>query len=160
MSERLQNEGNTGSNKVLAMKPGLSKIIEKVSISMKFGCPETALHIAANTCSIDYTDTRWSKQVHWLSKSVCTNPSTFYYGCEITVEFNTGVVWANLLLTRIQPQATHASMIQWSPATHHITGWIHHCQIRNWILKAILILDHVDIDKVYGIPPSHHNCVQ
>jgi len=32
-SQRLRKEGNAGINKVLAMKPGLAKIIEKVHIS-------------------------------------------------------------------------------------------------------------------------------
>jgi hypothetical protein len=32
-SQRLQKEGNAGINKVLAMRPGLAKIIEKVRIS-------------------------------------------------------------------------------------------------------------------------------
>jgi len=63
-SQRLQKEGNARINKVLAMKPGLAKIIEKVLISWYFGSPEIDLHIAENAYCIDYADTWSSKRVH------------------------------------------------------------------------------------------------
>ena len=47
-SQRLQKEGNARINKVLAMRPGLAKIIEKVHISRYFESPETNLYIAEN----------------------------------------------------------------------------------------------------------------
>jgi len=68
-SQGLRKEGNARINKVLAMRPGLAKIIEKVRISTYFESPETDLHIAENACWIDYADTGSSKRVHWLSMS-------------------------------------------------------------------------------------------
>ena len=62
--QRLRKEGNARINKVLAMRPGLAKIIEKVHISRYFESPETDIHIAENACYIDYADTWPSKQVH------------------------------------------------------------------------------------------------
>ena len=58
-SQRLRTDGNARINKVLAMRPGLAKIIEKLHISWYFESPETDLHIAENACCIDYADT-WS----------------------------------------------------------------------------------------------------
>jgi len=58
-SQRLRKEGNDRMNKVLAMRPGLAKIIEKIRISWHFESPETDFHIAETACCIDYADT-WS----------------------------------------------------------------------------------------------------
>jgi len=58
-SQRLRKDGNARINKLSAMRPGLAKIIEKVSISRYFESSETDLHTAENTCCIDYADT-WS----------------------------------------------------------------------------------------------------
>jgi len=102
-SQWLRKEGNARINKVSTMRPGLAKIIEKVCISTYFESAETELHIAENACCIDYADTWASKRVHSLSNSTTTNRSPFNYGCENTVEFDTGVAWACLLNTRIQP---------------------------------------------------------
>jgi hypothetical protein len=44
-SERLRKEGNARINKVLAMRPGLVKIVEKVCISTYYESAETDLHI-------------------------------------------------------------------------------------------------------------------
>jgi len=63
-SQRIRNEGKDTINKVLAMRPALAKIIEKVHISRQFESPETDLHIAASAYSIDYDDTGSSKWVH------------------------------------------------------------------------------------------------
>jgi len=63
-SQRLRKEGNTRINKVLAMKPGLVKIIETVRISRYFESAETDLHIAENACCVDYADTWSLKPVH------------------------------------------------------------------------------------------------
>jgi len=59
--QRLRKEGNGRINKVLAMRPGFAKIIEKVRISRYFKSSETDLHIAENAWCIDYADTRSSK---------------------------------------------------------------------------------------------------
>jgi len=63
-SQRLRTEGNARINKVLAMKPGLAKIIEKVRISRYFESAETDLHIAENACCIDYANTWSSIRAH------------------------------------------------------------------------------------------------
>ena len=56
-SQRLRTESNARINMVLAMKPGLAKIIEKVRISRYFESAETDLHIAENACCIEYANT-------------------------------------------------------------------------------------------------------
>jgi len=60
-SQTLQKEANARINKVLAMRPGIAKIIEKVCISTYFESAETDLHIAENVCGIDYADTWFSQ---------------------------------------------------------------------------------------------------
>jgi hypothetical protein len=63
-SQGLQKDGDGRINKPSAMRPGLAKIIEKVSISSHCERPETDSHIAANACCIDNT-AFWSlKPVH------------------------------------------------------------------------------------------------
>jgi len=52
-SQRLRKQDNSGINKVLAIRPGLAKIVEKVHISGNFGSPETDRHIAGNADYID-----------------------------------------------------------------------------------------------------------
>jgi len=90
-SQRLRKESNSRVNKVSAMRWGLAKTIEKVRISTDFGCLETDLHKAENACCIDYTYTWLSKRIHWRSKSHSPHYSTTYYGCEDTLERNTGI---------------------------------------------------------------------
>jgi hypothetical protein len=63
-SQRLRKEGNARIDKVLAMRPDVVKIIEKVRISTYFESAEADLHGAENACWIDYADTWLSKQVH------------------------------------------------------------------------------------------------
>ena len=63
-SQILQKEGNARISNVLAMRPGLAKIIQKVRISLYFESPETDFHIAENAWGIDYADTWSSKRVH------------------------------------------------------------------------------------------------
>jgi len=53
MSQRLLKEGNARIHKVLAMRPGIALIIEKVRLSRYFESPETALHTAATASCID-----------------------------------------------------------------------------------------------------------
>jgi len=100
-SQRLRKEGNAKMNKVLAMKPGLAKMIEKVRISRYFESAETDLHIAENACCIDYANTWSTKLVHWLSKSWSPHGGTSHYECEDTLEFDPGVAWARLPITSI-----------------------------------------------------------
>jgi len=71
-SQTLRKEGNARINQVSAMRPGLTKIIEKVRISWYFECPETELHMAENACCINCADTWSPKRGRWLSKAkVC-----------------------------------------------------------------------------------------
>jgi len=145
-SQRLQKKGNARNNKVLAMRPRIAKIIEKVRISCHFERPETDLHIAPNACCIDYVDTCSLKLVHWLSTSQSTNHNTTHYGYGNTVEFNNGVAWVSLLITRIHRKEGQVSKIQWLPATLHNTGWLDHREEHPGSFKAISILDPVDVE--------------
>jgi len=90
-SQRLGKEGTARINEVLAMKPGLAKIIEKVCVSKYFETAETDLRIAENASCIDDANTWLSKRVHWLSKSQCPHCGTSDYGCEYMLELDTGV---------------------------------------------------------------------
>ena len=90
-SQRLRTDGNGRINKVLAMRPGLAEIIEKVYISRNFESAKTDLQIAANACCIKYPDTGPSKPVYSPSKRQCTHFSSAHYGCENMLEFNIGV---------------------------------------------------------------------
>jgi len=81
------------------MKPGLSKIIEKVRISRYFENAETDLHIAENACCIDYTNTWSSKLVYWLSTGHTADRGTSDYGCEDPVELDPGAAGVRLSST-------------------------------------------------------------
>jgi len=130
-SQQLQKEGNAGINKVSAMRPGFTKIIEKVRISRHFESLESDLHIAENACGVDYADTWSSKRLLWLSKGEHLHCCTMCYGHESTVEFDTGVGWVSLPITRIHPQVAQKSQIQWFLATLHNSGRMDHCQVRH-----------------------------
>jgi len=138
-SQRLGKEGNARIHMVLAMQPGLAKIIEKVHISRHFERYETDLHIAENACCIDYSDSWSLKWVHWLTKGKSTNSSTTYHGCENMVEFNTGVAWAREPITRIHLRVAQESKIQRLLATLHNTGWMDNRQVCNGCCKAVPI---------------------
>jgi len=121
-SQRLHKQGNDWTTKVSAMRPGLAMIIETVCISGTFKSPATDLHIGQNACCIHYTDTGSSKSIPWLSSFQSTNCSTTYDGCKNTVEINTGVTWASLLITRSHLWVAEQSKIQWLPPTLHNAG--------------------------------------
>jgi len=159
-SQRLRKQGNARINKVSDMRPGLAKRIENVHISRHFETPDTNLHRAEHACCIDYADTGPSKWVHRLSKRQSTNRSTTYYGCEITVEFDTVVAWVILPITRIHARVAQERIIYSLLATLHDTGSIDHCQVCSGCFNAIPILDPVDVDKAYGYAASHHHCLQ
>jgi hypothetical protein len=55
--QRVRKEGNARINKVAAMRPGLAKITEKVSISTYFQSAEGDPHVAENACWSGYPDT-------------------------------------------------------------------------------------------------------
>jgi len=160
ISQRLQKEGNARIKMVLALRPGLAKIFEKVCILRNFESPETDLYVAANACCIDYADTRSSKQVHWLSESFSTNSSSIHLGFEETVECTSAVAWASLPITRIHPQVVSDSNIDYTPATLHHTRWMDHCQVHHGWFEAILIPDPVDIDKANGYSVVCYHSVQ
>jgi len=128
-SQRLRKEGIAPINNVSAMSSGLAMIFEKVCISRYFESPETNLHIAKNTCCIDYTYTWWSKRLHWLSKSLSLHWGTICYGCEDTLELASGSAWVSLLIARIHPLVALKFNIPWFLATIHNTGWMDHCKV-------------------------------
>jgi len=144
-SQRLQKEGNTRINKVSAMWPGLAKITKKVRSSRYFECPETDLYTTPNDCCIDYADTWSSEQVCWPSQSLYTICGTTYSGCEDRAEFGTGVGWTGLPIRRIQPQVAQVSKIQWLLVIHHNAGQMDYHQVWYGSVKAILVLDAVDV---------------
>jgi len=157
---RLHKVGNARINKVSAMRPGLAKIVEKPHTSRYFESPETDLHIAMKAYCVDYADTWLSKWVHWLSNSQSANCTTTYYGCEDTIEFDTGVAWASLLITRIHPQVAQEFKIQSLPATLHNSGWMDHCQVHYGSFEAIPVLDPVDVETAYSYSPSSYHYVK
>jgi len=159
-SQRLRKEGNVRIYTVSAMKPGSVKIIEKVCIGRIFESTKTDHCIAANAYTIDYTDTRSSKRVDWLSKNQSMHRRSTYYGCKNTVEFDTRVAWASLPIMRIHHWVAQEPQIHWILATIQNTSWIDHCEVRDGSPKAVPILDLVDVEKVYSSSASYHECVQ
>jgi len=159
-SQTLRKEGNARINKVLAMRPGLAKIIVKVHISWYFESPETDLHIAENACGIDYANTWWPKRVHWLSKSQSPHCSTSHFGCEDTLELNTRVAWAHLPFTGIHTRVAPKSKTLWLPAPFHSSRWMNHCKVCHGSIEAILISDPVDVKEAYSHIASGHDSTQ
>jgi len=159
-SQRLRKEGTARINKVLAMRPGLAKIIEKVRISWYFESPETDLHIAGNASGIEYVDTWSPTRVQWLSKSNTPDCSTSNYGCDDTLEFNTGVARARHLIAGIHMRVAPKSKIHWSPATFHNSKWMEHCEVCHGSIEAILILDPLDVKETYSHIALRYRSVQ
>ena len=135
-------------------------IIEKVQISWYFERPETNLHIAENSCSIDYPDTWYLKWVHWLSMSQSPHCNTSDYGCEDTLELNTRVAQAQLLIIGIHMPVAPKSKTHWLPATLHNSTWNDDCEVCHGSIKAISILDPVDVKDAYSRCASCYHSVQ
>jgi len=108
------------------------------------------LDIAESACSIDYADTWLTKRVHWLSKTNSLHRSTTNFVCEDIMELDTGVAWASLPISEIQPQVTAKSKLQWLLATLHNTGWMNHCQVHHGSFESFPILNPVDVNEAYG----------
>jgi len=142
------------------MKPGLAKIIENVRISWYFGSPEIDLPIAENACCIDYTDTWSSKWVHWLSKCQSSHRGTTDYGCEDTVELNTGDARAPELITGIHTRVALKSNIRWLLATFQNSRWVDHCELCHGSFEAISILDPIDVNEAYSHIASQYHTEQ
>jgi len=159
-SQRLRKEGNARINKVLAMRPSLVKIMEKVPTSTYSVSPETDLHKAENACCIDYANTWSSKRVHWNSKSQSPHLSTTQYGCEDTLELATGGGWAHLQITRIHMPVAPISTIQWLLATLQNTGQMDHCQVFSRSIEAIPVLDPVYVEEAYSHIASRYDSIQ
>jgi len=100
------------------MRPGCVKIVEKLWISRNFESSETELCLAEKACWVDYANTRLLKQVHQLSKSKRSNGSTTHYGCENTVEFDNGELWATLSMPKI---SQNGSSIQYTVVTNYFS---------------------------------------
>ena len=160
MSQRLRKEGNARINKVSAIRPGEAKILEKVCISRYYESLETDLNIAENACCIDYTDTRLSRRVYWLSTGHTPHWGTPYYGCEDTLGFDIGFAWASLLILRIHPWVAPESKIQWFLVTLHNTGWLDHCQVQHGRFAGVPILDPVEVQEEYGHIASCYEYLQ
>ena len=159
-SQRLWKEGNARISKLSALQPSLGKIIEKVRISRHCEWAEPDIHTVENACCIDYTDTWSSKQVHWLSKSQCTNRSTTSSGCESTVESETVVAWAGLPMRGIQWWVAYESKMQRLLASLHNTEWFNHHQVLHGSFEAIPILDPVVVEMAFCNSVSCHHCLQ
>jgi len=149
-SQRLRKEGNAWIDKVSGMRPGLAKIIEKVRISWYFESPEADHHKGENACCINYANTWLPKRVYWLSKSQSAHFSTSDYGCEDTLELDSGVARARLPLTRIHPWVASEPKIGWISATIHNWGWMDDCQVCHGSIEAISILDPLDVEEAYS----------
>jgi len=142
------------------MRPGLAKIIQKVRISWYFESPEADLHKAENSCCINYANTWSPKRVHWLSKSESPHCSTSDYGCEDTLELYSGVAWECLPLTGILPWVASEPKIRWISATIHNSGWMDDCQVCHGSIRAISILDPLDVEEAYSHIASCYYSVQ
>jgi len=146
-SQRLRNVGNATNRKVSAMNPGLAKMIEKVHITSNFEIPETNLHIAGNASRIDDADTGSLNRVHRLLKSDSMDSSSTHYRSGDMVELDIGGAWGSLPITRIHLRVPQESRVQWVTATFHSTRWPDHHQARYGGLKAIPIVDPVNVEK-------------
>jgi len=102
-SQGPRKEDNARINKVSAKRPGFGKLIEKLRIGRHFEKHETDYRIAENAWCIDYSDTWSSKWVHLLPNTHSTHHTTIDYEDENIVEFENGVTWASLTVTRIHP---------------------------------------------------------
>ena len=156
-SQRLRKEGNASINTLSAMKPGLAKRINTVRISRYVENTETDHHIAANASCVDYVDTGLSKRVYWLSNTQRINCSPIYYGCENTVEFNSGVAWATIAIMSIHPWVAEESKILWLLVSLHNRGWMENRQVHHGSFEAILIVDSVDVEKAYSHTASWYH---
>jgi len=156
-SQRLRKEGNARIKKVSAMRPGLAKIIEKVRISTYFESAEADLHTAENACCINYADTRTSKRVHWLSQSQTPDRSTTHYGCEDTLELDTGVAQARQPIVWLHLGVDWNPKIQWLPAALHDSGWADYCEVCHGGFIAIPVLDPLDVEMAYCYYSTRHN---
>jgi len=159
-SQRLWKKGNTRSNKVSAMRPGLATRVDNVRISRNFGCPETNLHIAKNACCINYADTWMSKWVHWLAKSQGLLHDTKYDGCGDTLEFDVGVGEACRPIKSIHLGVAPKSNIQWTPPALPYTGWMDRCQVHYGGFEAIVILDPMEVKQACGHIASRYHSLQ
>jgi len=159
-SQRLRKEGNARINMVLAMRPGLAKIIEKVRISWYFECPEADLHIVDNACWISYANTSSPKRAHWLSKCHTPNSGTSDYVCEDPLELYAGVARARLLCIGIHARVASKPKLQWLPTAIHNSGWLDSYQECHRIMEAISILDLLDVEEAFCRIASQYHCIQ
>jgi len=159
-SQRLRKEGNTRITKVLAMRPGLAMIIEKVHISWYFESPLADLNITDHAWCINYADTWSPKRVHWVSKSQSSNCNTSDYGFEDTLELYTGVARAHIPFTGIHMRVASKPTIQWIPAAIHNSGWMDDCQVCHGSIEAISILDPLNVEDAYSHIASPYHSVK
>jgi len=159
-SQRLRKEGNARIIKVLAMRPGWIKIIEKVHISWYFESPETDLHIAENACYINYSNTWSPKAGYGLLQSKSPHCCTFNYRCEDMLELYTAVDWARLPIMGIHPWVASNSIIQWILVTLYNSGWMDNCQLCHGSIEVRSILDPLYVGEAYSHITSRDHSVQ
>jgi hypothetical protein len=107
---------------VLAMRPGLAKIIEKVRISWYNESPEADRHRARNDYCINYADSWSLKRVLWLSQIQSSHRGTSNCGCEATLELHSVVARVRLPIMGIHTRVVSNPKIQSIPATLHNSG--------------------------------------
>jgi len=159
-SQRHRKEGNAWIDKVLAIRPGLATILEKVRISRYFESPVSDLHIAANECCSDYTDTASSKQVHWLSKAnvrLAVLPVMHvkrWWNSTLELHEKSYRLWE---FTRQCFRHANFSKLL---ATAHNAAWMEHRQVCHGGVKSFPIQDPVDVQTAYGYSASRYHCLQ
>jgi hypothetical protein len=145
---------------VSAMKPGLAKIFEKLSISWYFHCPEISFQRAENGCCIDYANAWLSKRVHSLSERHSPHHHTSDYGSEDALEFYPGVARARLPIMECHTQVAPKSKIQWLPATLHNSRAMDDSALCHGCIEAVPKLDPVDVEEAYSPIWSCHRSVK
>jgi len=158
--QRIRKEGNARIDRVSAMKPGLANMIEKVHISRYFESAEIDLHIAQNSCCIDYANTWSSKQVYWLSKSKYHHRGNSDNGSQDPLEPDPRVAPAHLPITWIHTHVSYKPKIQRLLATLRYPRWMDHCEVCHRSVEAIPILDPVDVEESYSHTASRYLSLQ
>ena len=152
--------GKDRLNRLSAMRLCLAKKIGKLYTSWWFESPDTDLHIAENTCCMDYADTWSSTPDHQLSTSQSPYCCTSDYGYDVTLELFTMVDPVCLPRLGICTRDSSKSTIQWLPATLHNPRWIDHCEVCHRSIKVIPISHPVHVEEAYSLIESCYHGVQ
>ena len=74
------------------------------------------------------------------------------------MEINTGVGWVGLPIPTIHTPVAEESKIQWLLAALHNPRWMDHRQVCDGCVKAIPVLDPMDVEKAYSDSASGYRC--